>query len=517
MKKTLLLMTIILCASATVLSQNLLTNGSFENFTANPDGTIPELANDLGTLNAWGANSAGRDAVRLSDQSPQHGAQSIYWRDGKRGPINQKVELTDGKYYRASVWVKWSAGAVNSGIPLLRVDNAVGEVARVDLNGMETDWTEYTVEFTASGTDCYILINRFGTTTGNVGEMYVDNVMLIEILPNFTLTVDNIFGEGSVTVDEDAYTVPLLFEAGTEVPLSAVAATDWEFVAWGGGLVSTQNPETITMNANKTISATYKQTQHLLTNGSFENFKTDGDGNIIFAPLGNYYAWAVPSWLPKNQILLSDQSPQHENKSIYWADSKDGPIKQRVALTDGKEYRASVRVKWSEGAENTGDTQFKVDANGAANTSGTHLVGVQLNGMQTAWTEYTFEFTASGTSHEIVVYRWGTTGNLPVGEMYVDNVVLTEVGIVSGFSGSVLGENLSFYPNPCKDILRINYAAGIKAASITNLAGQVIIKQEINSSNDQSIINTSSLEKGVYLLQVTGKEGETQTVKLIKH
>ncbi len=276
MKKTLLLLTIILCASATVLSQNLLTNGSFEDFTENEDGTIVELGSEgapstTNTLNAWGATDAGRRSVRLSNQSPQDGAKSIYWREGQRGPINQQVELTAGKHYRASVWVKWSAGAFNSTpSALLRVDDGEGvEVARVELNGMETAWTKYTVEFTASGTIHRILINRFGKAVEHVGEMHVDNVELIEVDPSSTK--------------------------------------------------------------------------------------------------------------------------------------------------------------------------------------------------------------------------------------------------------SILGGNFNFYPNPFNDILHIYNAVGIKTASITNLAGQVIKTQEINSSNDQSIINTSSLEKGVYLLQVTGKQGEAQTVKLIKH
>ncbi len=256
--------------------------------------------------------------------------------------------------------------------------------------------------------------------------------------------------------------------------------------------------------------------QNLLTNGSFENFTTDGDGKITNIPaMGTYNAWAVPGWA-QAVIGLSDQPAKDGDKSIYFKAGGGAPIKQRVALIDGKQYRATVWIKWSEGADNKGDAQFKVDANGTSNTGGSQIAGVLLNGMETTWTEYTFEFTASGTSHEIVVYRWGLDAqNEPVGEMHVDNVVLIEVDPTS--TKSILGENFNFYPNPFNDILHINNAVGIKAASITNLAGQVIIKQEINSSNDQSIINTSSLEKGVYLLQVTGKQGETQTVKLIKH
>ncbi len=250
--------------------------------------------------------------------------------------------------------------------------------------------------------------------------------------------------------------------------------------------------------------------QNLLTNGSFEDFTENEDGTLAeLAAIGTFNAWASNN-AGKNAVRLSDQSPQHGAQFIYWREGQRGPIRQVVALTDGKEYRASVWVKWSEGAVNSGATTLRIDDAG-----GIQVALVNLDGMETDWTEYVLEFTATGTNHEIFINRLEAGVVKTIGEMHVDNAVLTEVDPSS--TKSILGEHFSFYPNPFNDILHINNAVGIKTASITNLAGQVIIKQEINSSNDQSIINTSSLEKGVYLLQVTGNQGETQTVKLIKH
>jgi uncharacterized repeat protein (TIGR02543 family) len=71
---------------------------------------------------------------------------------------------------------------------------------------------------------------------------------------NYTLTV-NITGQGSVTLNPPGGT----YNAGTNVTLTAVADPGWVFSGWSGDLTGSTNPETITMDSNKTVTATFTQ------------------------------------------------------------------------------------------------------------------------------------------------------------------------------------------------------------------------------------------------------------------
>ncbi len=70
--------------------------------------------------------------------------------------------------------------------------------------------------------------------------------------PQYTLTVNTI-GSGTVTSDPSGGT----FEAGTEVILTAAPDDGFVFSGWSGDLNGSTNPATITMNTNKSVTATF--------------------------------------------------------------------------------------------------------------------------------------------------------------------------------------------------------------------------------------------------------------------
>jgi uncharacterized repeat protein (TIGR02543 family) len=74
--------------------------------------------------------------------------------------------------------------------------------------------------------------------------------------PQYTLTI-SIVGNGTVEVDGDAYTVPITVDEGTVLDLEAIADESWEFDEWSGDLVSTDATESITMDGNKAVTATF--------------------------------------------------------------------------------------------------------------------------------------------------------------------------------------------------------------------------------------------------------------------
>jgi uncharacterized repeat protein (TIGR02543 family) len=70
----------------------------------------------------------------------------------------------------------------------------------------------------------------------------------------YTLTVNTV-GQGSVTLNPPGGT----YNEGTVVTLTAVPASGWQFDNWSGDLSGTANPTTITMNANKTVTANFSE------------------------------------------------------------------------------------------------------------------------------------------------------------------------------------------------------------------------------------------------------------------
>ena len=68
----------------------------------------------------------------------------------------------------------------------------------------------------------------------------------------YTLTV-NVVGNGSVSKNPDQST----YHFGDAVQLSAVANTGWVFSEWGGGLSGSNNSESITIDDNEIVTATF--------------------------------------------------------------------------------------------------------------------------------------------------------------------------------------------------------------------------------------------------------------------
>jgi uncharacterized repeat protein (TIGR02543 family) len=71
----------------------------------------------------------------------------------------------------------------------------------------------------------------------------------------------NIVGSGSVTKNPNQAT----YTYGTVVTLTATPNAGWVFSGWSGDLTGSTNPDTITMNGNKVVTATFTQLQYTLT------------------------------------------------------------------------------------------------------------------------------------------------------------------------------------------------------------------------------------------------------------
>ena len=88
-----------------------------------------------------------------------------------------------------------------------------------------------------------------------------------DTVPTYTLTVSTA-GAGSGSVDLDPAPPAGGYNAGTVVTLTATADAGSEFSAWSGDLTSAVNPTTITMDGDRSVTATFEES----TSAYFEDF-----------------------------------------------------------------------------------------------------------------------------------------------------------------------------------------------------------------------------------------------------
>jgi hypothetical protein len=75
----------------------------------------------------------------------------------------------------------------------------------------------------------------------------------------FTLTVQTA-GTGTVKVNNVIYSDPITANSGTALNLEAVPGEGFSFTGWSGDLISTENPLSLNMDANKNVTATFALT-----------------------------------------------------------------------------------------------------------------------------------------------------------------------------------------------------------------------------------------------------------------
>jgi hypothetical protein len=98
----------------------------------------------------------------------------------------------------------------------------------------------------------------------------------------YSLTI-NIDGNGSVTKNPDQET----YEFGTIVELTAIPDTGWSFSHWSGDLSGSENPEEITIDSDKEVTAHFTINEYTLT------INIEGNGTVIKDPEQEEYEYGT--------------------------------------------------------------------------------------------------------------------------------------------------------------------------------------------------------------------------------
>jgi uncharacterized repeat protein (TIGR02543 family) len=131
------------------------------------------------------------------------------------------------------------------------------------------------------------------------------------VLGQYTLTV-SITGSGVVSRSPDKQN----YQSGEVVQLTATPSIGYNFTGWSGDHTGTANTTTVTLNANKTITATFTQVEYSLNItvvgngvvGKNPNKPTYHYGDVITLTATPKAGWAFSAW---SGNLVSPTNPDH--------------------------------------------------------------------------------------------------------------------------------------------------------------------------------------------------------------
>jgi hypothetical protein len=188
----------------------------------------------------------------------------------------------------------------------------------------------------------------------NMAKVWHD--ALVNIL-GFSLTVNTIGNGGVTTIPIQSY-----YPYGTHVSLTANADSGWIFSGWSGDLSGSLNPAIVTMDSNKTITATFAQDYYELTIQT--NFGTtipavgahlypSGTNVSISAsspPTTNSERYSWVGWLGSGSGSYSG-----ENNEIIV--TMNGPITQSALWN--AEYKLSIATNLGSTQPSAGDHWYQ--------------------------------------------------------------------------------------------------------------------------------------------------------------
>jgi uncharacterized repeat protein (TIGR02543 family) len=270
-------------------------------------------------------------------------------------------------------------------------------------------FTSWSVDVDSAENPLDIIINGTTTVTATFTNQYV-------------LTV-NVEGNGEVTLNPNQ----LYYADGTDVDLITVADLGWTFSEWNGDLTGSTNPATITMDEDKTVTATFTQDEYTL------DVTVVGSGTVTKSP--------DPATYHYGDVVTLTATPDNENWIFAtWsgdAESSDNPLiititgNALVTATFSNENVLTVNV--------VGNGHVVLDPSGGTYSDGT---SVSLTSVaDPGWTFSGWSDALSGSSNpESIVMNDHKTVTATFTE---DHYMLT---VNNDLGGSVdVNPNLAYY------------------------------------------------------------------------
>ena len=73
---------------------------------------------------------------------------------------------------------------------------------------------------------------------------------------------------------------------------------------------------------------------------------------------------------------------------------------------------------------------------------------------------------------------------------------------------------ISIYPNPTSESINLSSEHALEHFNLYNMSGEMILESEINAT--ETVIDLSTLPRGLYFMKIQLKDGRLSTKKVIK-
>jgi len=315
-----------------------------------------------------------------------------------------------------------------------------------------------------------------------------------------TLTI-TIVGNGIVKVNDEEYTDEISVEPGTTLTLEAIANNGWQFDGWGGDLSSTNTPTSITMDGNKTVTATF--TEVSATQFSLD-IRISGTGTV---KVGDTEYTEVISVDEGSTLTLEAIASEGWIFNGWSGDvSETGTATTTITMNEDK----TVYVTFVEESPAEYSVTFTV-TDGTNPIQGASIVINSQTATTNASGEASIKLTNGSYAYTITLNQYETyNGTVEVnGNDVAENVLLVHVS-----AQELTLSDVSIGPNPFTNSITIANANMFTKITVINTIGQTVMQLN-NNRNEAVILSTQSLSKGIYLVILKTAEGKTIARKVI--
>ncbi|RZS93362.1 InlB B-repeat-containing protein [Aquimarina brevivitae] len=338
------------------------------------------------------------------------------------------------------------------------------------------------------------------------------------------------------------------YDAGESASLLATPAAGWEFSGWSGDASGTNNPITLVMNSDKTVTANFTQVpvdepntvEVAITQGS-DDVEEDKNGNIysnssdlelVYDSYNNFSYQVIGLRfrgvaIPQNatitnaylQFTADESNSAGASLEISLHNSGNSPAFTTSNNVSGRNTFAQ-RVLWSPSSWSSGQS-------GSAQRSPDLRTMVQSLVNRSDWSsgnDLSFVIKGSGvslsnTSAKRVADSY-EGGSSRAARLFVTYVV--DKSNSPSKPNAIVADKASWvvYPNPFSDAMHIAFTnSDQKSFEVVmyDIHGKVVHRSAFRgkSGSNTLVINPPLVPKGMYLLSITDEGGEIMVTKRI--
>jgi len=165
-----------------------------------------------------------------------------------------------------------TSNGVNTVSPMANASTGFRRVARIGNTNQDTSWTVKIPDTSvASYWSVQAIDNNFA------GSAFATQQQIFTPPPTYTISITiSPLNSGTVIKTPNLTN----YNENTQVELMAIAISDYNFLNWTGDLTGSSSPVTITMNANKTITANFALITYTITATAGNNGSITPNGNV---------------------------------------------------------------------------------------------------------------------------------------------------------------------------------------------------------------------------------------------